>query len=215
MFGERLRSLVVYGDQSEAVPLACLALVRSLEMLDLDACARAVPAWHRQGLATPLILPEHEFRQSLDAFPLEYSEMARAHAHVYGENPFDTLEISPADLRRACERQVKSHLLHLREEYLEAAARPHAVAALVQASAPGLAALLRNVARLQGSPAADRASATMDGARAAGIPEHVVAAVLALEQPTGLDATDPARLFPEYLAAVERLATFIDRWRAS
>jgi hypothetical protein len=28
-----------------------------------------------------------------------------------------------------------------------------------------------------------------------------------------LKAVDAARLFPEYLAAVERLARYVDRWR--
>jgi hypothetical protein len=44
-----------------------------------------------------------------------------------------------------------------------------------------------------------------------------VSAVLALEQPeAGVAAsTDAARLFPEYLAAVEQLAAFVDRWRVA
>src|SRR5688500_11773983 len=84
IFRERLRSLVAYGDHIENAPLHCLALVTSLDNVDLDACARAVHAWHRHGLATPLILPEHEFKRSLDAFPLEYGEMIRTHVEVYG-----------------------------------------------------------------------------------------------------------------------------------
>ena len=215
IFGERLRSVVAYGEQSESAPLTCLALVRSVDATDLDACARAVHGWHRHGLATPLILPEHEFRRSLDAFPLEYSEMIRAHAHLYGPDPFDDIRISPADVRRACETQVKSHLLHLREEYIEAAGRPLIVAELVQASAPAFAALLRNVAQLHGVLSTDRLEATREGARIASLPSDVVAAVLSLEHPDGIPATDPARLFPQYLAAVEQLAAFVDTWRAS
>lgn len=218
IFGDRLRSLIAYGDPVDSAPLTCMALVTSLDTVDLDACARVVHGWHRHGLATPLILPEHEFRRSLDAFPLEYSEMIRAHAHVYGSDPFEANVIARDDLRRACETQIKSHLLHLREEYIEAAGHPHAVAAVVQASTPGFAALLRSVARLHGATTSDRAAATLEGARAAQLPETVVSAVLALEparQATGVSSTDPARLFPEYLSAVEQLAAFVDRWRAS
>lgn len=192
-----------------------MALVTSLDTTDLDACARAVRGWRRNGLATPLILPEQEFRRSLDAFPLEYSEMIRAHTHVYGDDPFEGVAIAPDDLRRACETQIKSHLLHLREEYVEAGGRPQEVAEVVQASAAGLASLLRNVALLHGIRIGDRATATHEGARLAGLPESVVSAVLALEQPTSMTSTDPARLFPEYLTAVEQLAAFVDRWRAS
>jgi hypothetical protein len=214
IFSGRLRSLVVYGDQVDGAPLHCFALVTSLDTADLDACARTVQAWHRQGLATPLILPEQEFRRSLDAFPLEYGEMIRTHVEVYGPDPFAGASIQPDDLRRACETQVKSHLLHLREEYIESGGRLQDVAELVQTSAPAFAALLRNVARLHGVTGHDRLMVTLEGARLASLPIATVDAVLALEQPAGLATTDPARLFPEYLSAVEQLAIFVDTWRA-
>src|SRR5207302_8116570 len=122
-------------------PVSCLALVASLSAADLDACAREVRAWHSHGLATPLILPAAEFRESLDAFPLEYGEILRAHEHVFGANPFATLTIAGGDLRRACETQVKSHLVHLREAYIDTGGRPHAIADLVRSAAPAFAAL--------------------------------------------------------------------------
>ena len=85
-----------------------------------------------------------QFRRSLDAFPLEYGEIIRAHARVFGADPFDGMAIPREDLRRACETQVKSHLVHLREGYIEAGNRPQRVADLVTASAPAFAALLRH-----------------------------------------------------------------------
>lgn len=203
----------VYGDQADADPVRCLALVTSVDTVDLDACARSADGWHRSGLSTPLLLPVHEFRRSLDAFPLEYSEILHAHTHVYGDSPFEGLAIAPHDLRRACETQVKSHLLHLREEYIEAGGRPQGIADLVRASVPGFASLLRNVAWLHGVTAPDHAAVTREGARLASLSDGTVAAVLTLERPSGLASADPARLFPEYLAAVEQLATFVDAWR--
>jgi hypothetical protein len=46
-----------------------------------------------------------------------------------------------------------------------------------------------------------------------GIPEELVADMLNLERQPGINATDPSRLFPEYLAAVEQLARAVDTWR--
>jgi hypothetical protein len=57
--------------------------------------------------------------------------------------------------------------------------------------------------------------ATRQGASAAGLSMTTVDAILALETPSALPASDPARLFPDYLAAVERLAAAVDQWRAS
>jgi hypothetical protein len=217
IFAGRLRSLVAYGPQIEGegdAPLTCLALVDSLGISDLEACARMAHRWERQGLAIPLILPEQEFRRSLDAFPLEYGEILRAHERVFGADPFEAVSIPRDDLRRACETQVKSHLVHLREGFIEAGGRPKAVADLVSTSAPAFAALLRNVARLNGNPSPNRADATREGARMAGLPDSVVADMLALERRPSIPTTDAARLFPEYLAAVEQLARVVDGWRA-
>jgi hypothetical protein len=218
IFRGRLLSIVVYGGQVDGnatAPLQSLALVSSLTAEDLEACAHLSSNWTRAGIGTPLILPESEFRASLDVFPLEYGEIVRAHTLVHGSDPFAGVTISPNDLRLACEAQAKSHLLHLRQGYMQTGGRLPAVARLVTQSAPAFAALLRNVGRLTGVQTTDRMEATRQGAKAAGLPSDVVDAILALESPSALPASDPARLFPGYLAAVERLAAVVDQWRAA
>jgi hypothetical protein len=217
VFGDRLRSVVAYGPSLEGradAPFTCLALVGSLSLADLEACARFSARWARARIATPLVLPEQEFRGSLDAFPLEYGEIIRAHRELYGDDPFAHAAISSADLRSACETQVKSHLVHLREGFIEARGIPSAVAELVRAAAPAFAALLRNVARLADVHSGDRMDATRNGARFAGLPEGLVGEILALERPSDVPMADPARFFPEYLGAVEQLARVVDTWRA-
>jgi hypothetical protein len=218
IFGTRLRSVVAYGahlDGHTDGPLTCLALVDSLHIADLDACASRAAAWRRGRIAIPLILPTDEFRESLDAFPLEYGEILRAHQTVHGEDVLATIAIAPDDLRRACETQVKGHLVHLREAYMESGANPKAIAALVSESAAAFGALLRNVARLSGVHSSSRMDTTLEGARIAGLSERVVADVLALERPSVIPQSDPARLFPEYLAAVEQLARAVNSWRTA
>lgn len=215
VFGDRLRSLVAYGphvDGNAAAPLTCLALVTSLGVTDLEACARHSARWHRNRIATPLVLSDTEFRSSLDAFPLEYGEIIRSHQRVFGTDPFDGVAIAQADFRRACETQIKSHLVHLREGFIESGGEPSAIASLVAASAPGFTALLRHAAWLNGSAAKERLEATREGAREAGISDDIVASLIALEQQPSTRTSDPARLFPEYVAAVEQLARTVDTW---
>jgi len=218
IFGARLRSVVAYGAHLEGHstdPLTCLALVDTLGVSDLDACAHRAAAWHRKNIAVPLILPTQEFRESLDAFPLEYGEILRAHETIAGEDLLTGSTIAPDDLRRACETQVKSHLVHLREAYMEAGGHPRAIAAVVSTSAAAFGALLRNVARLAGVHSSDRMDTTLEGARIAGLPERLVTDVVALERPQAIPQSDPARLFPDYLAAVEQLARTVNGWRAA
>jgi hypothetical protein len=217
IFGERLRSVAAYGAHVEGateMPLRLLALVTSLSSTDLDACARQATRWQRARVAVPLIIPEQEFNQSLDAFPLEYGEILRSHQLVFGDDPFAGITIALTDVRRACETQIKSHLIHLREGYIQAGGDPAAIADLVSGSAPAFAALLRHVARLTDGTSADRHEATTRGARAAQLPERVVADVIAMEHAAATPTVDAARLFPEYLAAVEQLSRTVDTWRA-
>ena len=196
IFAFRLRSVVAYGPHLEGNadhPLTCLALVDSLSNGDLEGCARMAHHWKQRSLAIPLILPTQEFQRSLDAFPLEYSEILRTHARVFGEDPLAGISISPEDLRRACETQVKSHLVHLREGFIESGGRPQEIADLVSGSAPSFAALLRSVARLNGAAQDDRAEAARAGALVAGLAEGIVADILSLEHRSGMPATDKER----------------------
>ena len=200
IFGTRMRSFVVHGaTERHDTPVATLAVVDTLTAGDLRKCSASVSAWHLRGLATPLILAADEFAHSLDAFPFEFGAILADHELVSGGDPFAGLVVDPADRRRACEVQARSHLLHLREAYIETMGQPDGVAALVARSAPPLAALLKNVALL--SPPPD------------------VAAVLvrvAELNPTGTISADEAdRIFAAYLLAVEQLVQDLDRWKAA
>src|SRR5687768_14352848 len=212
IFGERLEAVVVYGWRLHgAVP--SLALVGSLTLDDLNACAARSAAWHRAGAATPLLLTRAEFARSLDAFPIEYGEIIEQHEIVLGKDPFDGLSIGRDDLRRACEVQVKSHLLHLREDYVEGAGRSGEVASLVRESAPGFAAVLRHLARLDGADGTTTAHLVRYATQHIRLDAHVVGDLLALSDAEGLPTVDAVKLFPAYLAAIERTADFVDRWR--
>jgi len=213
IFRDRLAAIVAYGRRDHA-PVPSLVLVHSLTIEDLTACAARVSSWRRGGAATPLLLTSRDFTRSLDAFPIEYGEIMAAHYVVFGHDPFDGLSIRNSDLRRACEVQVKSHLLHLREEFLESGARPAAVNELVHESAPAFAALLRNLARLDDVSAGTTAELVAYAARRIRLEERTVGDVLSLVD-SNVAAVDAPKLFPDYLAVMERLAEFVDQWHHS
>src|SRR3954470_23823160 len=112
IFGSRLQSLVIYGQRAhagrhapgdrhggghDAAPTHTLAMVDSMTADDLRGCAARIDGWHEAGLATPLLIADHEFAQSLDAFPLEFGAILADHAVVAGVNPFASLAVDPAD----------------------------------------------------------------------------------------------------------------------
>jgi hypothetical protein len=231
VFGPRLRSLVAYDEHLGLEPLApppasgrdepgaphvqALALVHTLTFADLVACAEHARGWAKLHLAVPLLLTEDEFAGSLDAFPLEFAGMASHHLLVAGVDPFAGLAIDEADVRRACETQTKSHLIHLREGLVETHADAPAVARLVAASVPSFRALLVNLARLDGVAAQGREAVVDHAAARLDVPAVLLDQVLAIRRPADLDPSDALRVCTAYLDTVERLARLVDGWTAS
>jgi hypothetical protein len=230
VFGSRLQSLVIYGQRAHAShapgdahgghtghghddpPTHTLAIVDSMTAEDLRGCAVRVDAWHEAGLATPLLIADHEFEQSLDAFPLEFGAILADHTVVAGANPFASLAVDPADVRRACEVQARSHLLHLREGFLETRGRADALAVLIVRSAAAFAALIRSIARLEGHATDDAASAARHMERTLGTSNSAVAEVAKLAGARDISSAEAERLFGPYLDAVERLVKHVDGW---
>ena len=196
IFGQRLMSLVAYGSPG---PLThTLAIVDGLTKSDLEACAGKVAGWHDAQLSTPLILAAHEFEQSLDAFPLEFGAILANHTVVAGRNPFAGLTVDKADIRRACEVQARSHLLHLREGYLETRGRADALSVLIVRSASAFRALLEHVERLDGPTAH--------------LTDGIAREVVRLADVSEISNDDARRIFPVYLEAVHRLVQHVDGW---
>lgn len=212
IYGDRLEAVVAYGWPEHGL-VPSLVLVTSISIDDLHACAARTASWRRAGARTPLLLTPSEFSRSLDAFPIEYGAILDRHEVVFGRNPLEGLSVRQEDLRRACEVQVKSHLLHLREDFLEGGGRPSEIDHLVRESAPGFAALLKHLARLGDAPSAGTAHLIEYATRRMGLGTHLVGDLLALAEPDGMPAVDTVKLFPAYLAAMERMAEFVDRWR--
>jgi hypothetical protein len=229
IFGPRLQSLVAYGVRHShhaqgdghshahgqaGPPLRTMAIVEAMTREDLRACAARVDEWHARGLATPLLVAAHEFDRSLDVFPLEFGAILADHVVVSGANAFAASNIDPADVRRACEMQARSHLLHLREGYLETRGRADALSDLIVQSAPAFAALLTSVARLEGHASGDAAAAARHTERTLGVTGGAIADIVKLTGAHELPSADAERLFAPYLDAVERLVGYVDGWSA-
>ena len=214
IFGSRLESLVVYASPAAGADTPTLALVDLVSADDLRACAGRVATWHEAGLATPLVLAAREFGRSLDTFPFEFGAILAEHAVVCGHDPFAGLQVDPAHLRHACEVQARSHLLHLREGYIETQGRADALAELLGRSAAPLAALLVSVARLHDVPATTPEAAAREVEKALELPTGSLARVAALASGLPAPADELKQLFPDHLAAIEQLTAYIDQWIA-
>jgi hypothetical protein len=210
IFGDRLRSFVVYDAVTDHDRTSTMAVVDGLSADDLYSCVGRVAEWDDAGLDTPLLVAAHEFGRSLDAFPFEFGAILADHVVIAGTDPFAGLQVDRAHLRHACEVQARSHLLHLREGFLETRGRGDLLAELLLRSAGPLSALLKSVARLEGEAAPDSAAALVE--RKLGVPEGSLARIVGLTGRAELSSDEARRLFPGYLEAVQKLTTYVDAW---
>jgi hypothetical protein len=214
VFGTRLLSLAAYGLNAPAASprlVHSIALVERLAFGDLTQCAPLASGWRRRSLAVPLILEREEFLRTLDVFPLEYGDIIAHHELVAGSDLFAAARVAPDDVRRACELGAKSHLIHLREGFLEAGGDSRTTGRLIAASAAPFRALLANIARLADDHDPDVA-ATAE--RQIGIPASVVRDVLSAGAGHSSPIADPTALLSRYIAAAEQVWEFVDTWRA-
>ncbi len=209
IFGVRLEAFVTYAPSVSPQP--SLALVRSLDMADLASCAARVKRWRSGGAATPVLLTRQEFARSLDVFPVEFGEIIANHATHFGDDPFAGMQVATGDLRRACESQVRSLLLHVREDYMEAAGAPREVAQVVVDSVAEFRALLNLLSRLDGQTR-DRTQLAAWAADRLQLDARVVSDALHVAHDPDSSSVDAGRLFPAYLAAIEHLARHVDQW---
>jgi len=219
-FGPRLQALVVYpGNQGDGSIHSC-ALVDGLGFQDLVKCLPLTEPWHNRGVAVPLMLSKDEFQRTLDIFPLEYAAILGNYQVVHGEDPFRGVTIPVEHLRRATEAQAKSHLIHLREAYLESHGETRRIAGLIAASAAPLRALLTNIARLpdaQGvtaepAPLTDASLAAMAESKI-GVSASLIREILAASAAGHSTITDPSHLLAQYIEASRRLWEYVDSWR--
>jgi hypothetical protein len=220
-FGGRLQSIVAYWGHHGDGSIHSTVIIEALAFEDLATCLPLVEVWHRRGVAVPLMLSSDELARTLDIFPLEYASIIADHLVVRGSDPFATIVIPTEDARRACEAQAKSHLIHLREAFLESHGETRSVAQLIAASASSLRALLANIARLPddaghrlaGGPAlSDDSLARMAETRmhvSAALVREVLAASAAGPSTIG----DPSAILSRYVEASQRIWNYVDRWR--
>ena len=221
IFGPRLISLIAYpGHQADGSVHSC-ALVQDLVFRDLTASLPLTESWHHRGTSVPLLLSPEELRRTIDIFPLEYAAMMADYVVLRGIDPFRGVAVPPEDIRRAVEGLAKSHLIHLREAFLESHGETTRIANLIAASAAPLRALLTHIARLpeSGSGAADTSTpsdeslATLAELRM-GIPRSLIRNVLATSADGASTIADPSHLLGPYIDASKRIWEYVDRWRA-
>lgn len=106
---------------------------------------------------------------------------------------------------------AKSHLIHLREAYLEARGQPAELTVVIRDSAAPFAALLGALALLHRRHIGGPTQLALLAEQLAGVSATTVRQVLDAMYAQELSNDEARRLYPDYLATVERLVTYVDQ----
>jgi hypothetical protein len=186
-------------------------------MDELRAAGAVAQSWGESGNPPPMTMTTAEWRSSADIFPMEYADVLERHRVLYGTPPFEGIVVSKADLRLQVENQAMGKLLRMRQAIMAAGTDGKRQMALLEDSLSSLMVLFRAITRLIGEvPTTDYVAlsegvagkASFDAAPFVRVVRHVRG-----EQK--LSSADAPGVLAGYLAGLEQLVRYLDRFTAT
>ena len=166
-FGEQLEGLLLYGSavRGEFLPgrsnLNLLLLVSSYGSAVLKQYSALHRRWNKEQIVVPLFLTEEEVHMSAAVFPLEFLEIQEQHRVLSGRDPFIGFHVKTDQLREAVLQGLTSHVLRLRQRYVEGGGGDEATMILLPLSITSTLPLLRGVQRILGRPVLSHSEAVI------------------------------------------------------
>ena len=219
--GPRLVALVLYGSAARGTDVPARSDRTTLlvcDAVDEDLFARlgrAVRSWTRAGHPPPIIFTEREWRESAEAFPIEYEDMRQHSRLLAGRDAWPASAVDRARVRWQLAHELLGKTVRLRQAYAALREDPKRLARALAGSAGGFLTMLRATLRLAGRTPPATADALVEEAGAlVGFAPQALAALVA--HSSGHRALTLARGDPlpaAYLEAVARTAEFVNRPR--
>jgi predicted nucleotidyltransferase len=223
--GDNLASVVLYGSaasgdfvQLESDYNILIALHR-ITPEDLRLAQAAMREWQRLGHPLPVYFTLAELSDAADVFPIEFRQMERARVVLYGPDPFETLQLSDANLRHQAEYELRSKLIQLRRLYIPASVSAKRLQDLMSDSLSSFATLFAPVLILHGEqPPVLKREIVRATVRLLGLDAGVFERVFELRESgdaASLGEREANELFADYMEQVERVIGAVDRLEVS
>jgi hypothetical protein len=218
--GDNLASIVLYGSVAAGDQIELrsdhnlLIALNRIAADDLRLSQTAIRDWHNLGQPLPVYFTVEELKRAADVFPIEFLQMEKARRVLHGRDPFEFVEISPANLRHQTEYELRTKLIQLRRLYIPASTSVEKLSALMSDSLASFAALFRAVLILQGQePPVSKAESVRATARLLGLEELPFEQIFELREKTESKLTEAEanNLFSAYMAQIERVIKAVDR----
>ena len=217
--GDNIICIAVYGSAAGVnfTPgISDINIAVVFRALDFDVFDKSLQltSWGRKRRITaPLFLTADYIRDSLDIFPIEFSEIKDQHVVIFGEDIFLPLCIDARHMRLLCEAQIKGKLLRVRQAYLESGGNARVVKNILKDSLNSLMPVFRQLVRLAGGqPSIHRQELLKQLAAQFSMDVSVLTAIYHDKQRIAILHPSRAREhLKDYLKVLEHLAARIDQ----
>jgi len=119
-FKERLKDNLVaaikFGTEGE--PNNLLLVFDELDFDMLEQIKPLIIRHKRETNLVPVLFTERGLKDGADVFPLEFLDMKYPHTVLYGKNVINNIKFEKKHVRRQLEFELRSKLIHLRENYI-------------------------------------------------------------------------------------------------
>jgi hypothetical protein len=219
--GNNLASVVLYGSAAAGDHIELrsdynlLITLKRITPEDLRLAQAPMREWRRLGHPMPVYFTAEELSDAADVFPIEFYQMANARVVLYGQDPFEFVKLSDANLRHQTEYELRSKLIQLRRMYIPASVSIEKLCALMSDSLASFAALFRAVLMLHGEdapvgkPECVRATVRRFKLDPEPFEEIFSFRTNAYTPPTHKEAND---IFAAYMAQIERVIEVVDEF---
>lgn len=220
--GDNLAAVVLYGSAAMGDEMAqgagynVLVVLNRITPEDLRLAQAPIREWQRLGQPLPVYFTLSELSDAADVFPIEFHQMERARKVLYGKDPFETMQISDANLRHQTEYELRGKLLQLRRSFIPASISAEKLSTLMSDSLGTFAALFRPVMLLHGKePPVGKQEAVRATVTLLGLDGEAFERIFELRASGGatvsLNETQANDLFAAYLVQIERVIEAVDR----
>jgi hypothetical protein len=218
--GDNLSSVVLYGSAAagDYVELRSdynlLIALNRITPADLRQAQAPMREWQRLGHPMPVYFTVEELQDAADVFPIEFHQMRKARIVLYGKDPFESLQLSDANLRHQTEYELRSKLIQLRRLYIPASVSVEKLSALMSDSLASFAALFRPVLILMGQePPIAKPDCVRATAKLLKLDDEAFERIFDMRanEESSLTEVEANDLFAVYLEQIERVVEAVDR----
>ncbi len=218
VYSENIHSIHIVGSSitgdfhEKTSDINSIFVLKEMNLKFVELIAPLGKRYRKKGIAAPLIMTPEYIKRSLDVFPIEFLDFKLIHETVFGEDILKDIEIDVSDLRRQCEREIKTKLIALRQGYISSQGDKKIIAEDIVSRIAGYIPLFRSIIYLMGKkPPVRKYEVLTDLSAHTGVNTGILKKILDMKRGTLKLAKDEIdSIFEEYYTTTEEISNIID-----